>query len=382
MANTKNREPYSELIALCRTGHLFEVDEWYKSGKPTAPPTPYRRLTPICVAIEQGFHSLVEVLLRHGASPSGRPLQDAVFMGRADIVELLFQYGADVHSVEFVDAVLSHEPGIVRTFIEHGADLVTDYPMAEGLKYIRRPMLGTYKEYLQKIPDLKFQANVALRHACGEGKMRVVCLLLWLGADPRAKVPEHYDESEEFWNTPLREATYYGHLDVVKKIGVDPARDNLEELLRAACSSQDEEMIRYVMKFGTKPSSVDEYGESAFNELIWYLQWGVNRCFPGAGWDREHCAIRCIKTFVATGGKWNPDETSREIAHLRKCFYRMSPSTILELLAYFKDHEFCSDDTIIRVVNTQKLRDHLSSEPSLRALRRRIPFFNKWAKDR
>lgn len=136
MATTSYQELYDELIALCRAGHLSELDGWFKSGKPTAPPTPRRRLTPIGVAIEQGFYSLVKVLLRHGVSPNGRPLRDAVFMGRADIVELLFKFGADVHSVGFVDAVLSHEPGIVRMFVEYGADLVTGYPIAEGLNEI------------------------------------------------------------------------------------------------------------------------------------------------------------------------------------------------------------------------------------------------------
>src|SRR5689334_18239385 len=118
VALVKDDDPYRELIAHCRAGRLFEVDDWYKAGKPTQPPTPHRRLTPLGVAVERGFHSLIEVLLRHGVKPTGRDLSDAVSRGRVDIVDLLFRNGANPNSVWFENVVHTYDPEIIRMFIE------------------------------------------------------------------------------------------------------------------------------------------------------------------------------------------------------------------------------------------------------------------------
>ena len=56
-----------ELIRLCETGRLYEVEAWIRAGKSLAVPKEVRK-TPLTVAISTGFHSLVELLLRHEAS--------------------------------------------------------------------------------------------------------------------------------------------------------------------------------------------------------------------------------------------------------------------------------------------------------------------------
>jgi hypothetical protein len=57
-----------ELSGLCRDGKLFAVDAWFKSGgQPDLSPK-HRRNWAMGTAIERGFHSLVEVLLKNGFS--------------------------------------------------------------------------------------------------------------------------------------------------------------------------------------------------------------------------------------------------------------------------------------------------------------------------
>jgi hypothetical protein len=73
------------LIKLCKAGRLFEVQDWIKSGDPinlALPPEKGRhRKTPLEVAIESGFHSLVQVLLEAGADvdyPTHSPVAHAL----------------------------------------------------------------------------------------------------------------------------------------------------------------------------------------------------------------------------------------------------------------------------------------------------------------
>ena len=53
-----------ELIRLCESGRLYEVEAWLAAGRSLTTPKEVRK-TPLRVAISTGFHSLVELLLRH-----------------------------------------------------------------------------------------------------------------------------------------------------------------------------------------------------------------------------------------------------------------------------------------------------------------------------
>ncbi len=60
------------LIDMCRKGRLFAVQEWIAERKPVNPPPFPRRSNharaPLDIAVESGFHSLIEVLLKGGAT--------------------------------------------------------------------------------------------------------------------------------------------------------------------------------------------------------------------------------------------------------------------------------------------------------------------------
>ncbi len=65
---TANYEDLLPLIDLIKTGRLNEVEKWIADGKPLdlaeQPAKGARKKTPLQYAIDTGFHSLVETLLR------------------------------------------------------------------------------------------------------------------------------------------------------------------------------------------------------------------------------------------------------------------------------------------------------------------------------
>ena len=58
-----------ELLRLCRGGRLYDVEKWIAAGKSLALP-PGTRSTPLGIAINNGFHSLAELLARHARVPA------------------------------------------------------------------------------------------------------------------------------------------------------------------------------------------------------------------------------------------------------------------------------------------------------------------------
>jgi hypothetical protein len=120
-------------------------------------------------------------------------------------------------------------------------------------------------ECKQRFPDLadalQEQADRALRKFAYEGDLKWVSLLTWAGGDPRSRGIRLGDENfgteedrAEIETTALMEACYQKNLDVLKKLKLDPKRDNLSELLACASTLSRTEIIKYLLGLGAQPN--------------------------------------------------------------------------------------------------------------------------------
>ena len=110
-------EDTKELVSLCRTGRLYEIERWIAAGKPLDVPAKYGSL--LQVAVQTGFHSLIELIAKHENNQSSKnaALADAVSLHRLDFIQLLVENGAEVKSVPFADVLLEWNPHIFRFFL-------------------------------------------------------------------------------------------------------------------------------------------------------------------------------------------------------------------------------------------------------------------------
>lgn len=361
-------DPIRELCRLCRVGKLFAVEDWCRAGKPIQPSVFHHAYWPVGIAIEKGFHSLLEVFLRNGAPPDARTLWSAVRWRRREMVELLFSYGADAKAISFHHVMAIGDPEVIKLFVDHGADLVTDFPLAAGLIRSPRGLLRLCKELLPSRPELMLQLNMALRQFSENGNMRGVSLMLWLGADPRAKVPTERGEEESLWETSLHSVNVYGRLEIVKKFGFDPARDDLQGAFQSACLSCDLPLIRYFLGMGADPNHADQEGHTALGRLIWHLDWKIDFGSKGD-------AVRTLEELMSSGVRWT-SPSKDELSRLRRFLGKLSFYKAYDLIKKIKHTGFCSDETLIQVLNTPAMRRHL--QPRIQALAKVLPYFDRW----
>ena len=91
------------LLRMCKTGRLFDVQNWIAAGNSLCVPADVKTI-PLEVALDTGFHSLVELLVRNESSQDlkNRALRRAVSLKRLDFIDLLASHGAEIKSVAFI----------------------------------------------------------------------------------------------------------------------------------------------------------------------------------------------------------------------------------------------------------------------------------------
>lgn len=351
--------PEKEFCRLCREGRLFEAETWLKTGKPADYKHKNVLCTPLGIAIANNFHSLVEVLLINGLKPSVKHFCLAVRRGRTGMVELMLKNGADLRWLDFRQVVQWTNPKLIQLFIEHGADTQTGYPIAEALKRAPKPIIGIYKTYIDRFPEWKFQADIALRHFCEENSLRGVSLLLWLKANPRAEVPLSDGDEVETWTSGLRQACASGYFQVVKKIGPNRTEDDLNDLLRAAGIGLSVELINYLVDRGADPKIRTKDGAGVLKEALWALEWrlGFEHHWSEKHWPvdgKSGNALEVLKRLVELGVKLEPME-KYEVQILGKCFQKMQGTDLLEFVHFLAKHEFTDRETMIKILKNPKV---------------------------
>ena len=139
-----------------------------------------------------------------------------------------------------------------------------------------RPLLGFVKRHRIEDPKIQRELNIALGYQVKEGNERGVNLLLWAGANPHSPAPilevgmsededtENPEDGSRGWSA-IERAASEGHLDIMKRLGPDPIRDNFDDLYRYA---KDASIIMFLSNIRARPqSSHRSSGDSEYFSL-------------------------------------------------------------------------------------------------------------------
>jgi ankyrin repeat protein len=362
-------EDSKALIALCRAGRLYEVEHWIQAGRSISLAPQFKK-GPLQLAIELGFHSLIELLVRNEKSQTikNQSLQYAVARRRLDLVQLLVSNGADVLSIPLVDVLLTWEPALIRFFLDNGADVLTGAPFATAFGEKIRTALRPFVEYKKTHPEhaaaLQEQSNRALRHFCYEGDLKWISLLLWAGANPRTRGPtldDRWVDDPECHTTALHEACSKGNLEVLKKLKPDPALDDLAGLLASAAASK--ELIAYLLSLGASPNDKPNGGSSGLDHLFWHLGFARFDVFTNdriATRSDVRETFECIRQLAEHGAIWRPEDR-HSLNSVRQVLYKCEPQVTVDVVKLLASNKGCEEETLEQLLNAPRMKQHLST---------------------
>jgi len=378
-------EDAEQLLRLCREGRLFELQAWVAAGRSLSVPAHYRQ-TPIRVALNTGFHSLIEFLLQHEENQSAKDdvLKQSCWSGQRSVMQLALSHGASIGGVAFQNVIETWDRGIAQVFLEHGADPVTNAPFARAFKSRVKAALGIFLDCKRARPDLadglQLQADMALRQSCQDDDLKWVSLLMWLGANPRAKgvttddldTPDALDDPE-YQQSALQIACHSKEPKILKRLKPDPAVDDLRELMAAAASLiTTPETIAYLVSLGADVNDKPDGGSTVletclrnfgWRESVWEASYPYRHSIVPA--SRLGKSLDALRFLLEKGARWTPDD--RVITDTRRALYRVDGEAVAAVVELLRKHDACDDNILTALVRTEKMRNMLAD-----AERRRV----------
>lgn len=355
-------EDLRPLHDLCRAGHLYEVEQWIADGKPLqiepdVLPKGTKPKTALQIALETGQHSLASLLLKSGYRldlERYRPLDKALAARRWDLVDLLVASGLDLKSADQYTVLETYNVELYDRLWMAGYDLTADHVMASVLGYgtSNRPLLGFVKRHRTEDPRLQQELNIALGCHVRRRNERGIALCLWAGADPHAPAPSleihrsddpDPDDADRFIGfSAIEEAAIAGDVEVLKRLGADPARDDWDDLYRHARYSST---VAYLAKV-RPPKDLTSIISS---QVLW-----VGNRFPGLAGR----GTSTVEEILSTGVRWEETDPE-ELARIRRSLLELNDYDLRRIVTRLKRPETCAPQTFAELTRTAKIQARL-----------------------
>jgi hypothetical protein len=360
-------EELRALHQMCREGRVYEVERWATEGKPLqlapeAVAKGTRPKTALRMALESGQHSLAVLLLRSGYRldlERYEPLDLALRTRRWDLFDLLLDWGADLKSADVYTVLETYNVDLYERFRAAGYDLTVDHAVASVLGHStsNRPLLGFVKRYRSDDPKLQQELNIALGYHVRKGNEKGVSLCLWAGADAHAPAPsleigtseddgEPEDDEDRFigWSA-VAEATLAGHLEILKRLGPNPARDDFDLLYQWA---RDESTVAFLTTMQA-PRDLTRIVSSHVSSL-------ALRC-PGT-WYRSTGTVEAI---LKCGVRWEETDP-KKLSYVRRSLLKISDEYGLKrIVSLLARPELCAPETYHELFRTVPAQERLLS---------------------
>jgi hypothetical protein len=314
--------------------------------------------SPMGIAIAKGLYDVALLLLCNGyrldldSDQFSTPLDQALQNRAWDLVELLLEWGADPRTVDPENVFHTYRSDLIERFWNAGLDFVKDHAFAWYLSEhsSNRPLYGWAKRH-RADPAIARDLNMALLRAVDKKQEKVVHLLLWAGADRRARVPNlewmhHWDGddqdecSEDDCHSAIEMAASFDRGAMLPVLKPDPARDDFAPLYASADSV---DVLKYLVSI--HPPS--DWTRAIVHNLL-RLDWPFG----------NHEPKECLDYIASQGGRLG--RVSREqCADIRRCLLKINNNDLGRLLQWMGDPECCEPATYIELTRTPSMKKRI-----------------------
>jgi hypothetical protein len=339
-ARSAIHDKLKDLMRLVQAGKLFAVQDWIKSGKPLRLAVGNQpKTSALYAAVESGFHSLVEELLRSGGW-SVQELSAALELARStrrfDLAELLDQRGARSKPMDFETSCDKLDLFMMERQLRAGANPNDGNVFAQALDSKKaRPLLGFYRQFHAEFPALDDQAALALAEAVKNQQVRWTALLAWAGADPFRPVPNDlsgiFPVDAEDCTTAAREAAWLKNPEILKVLHLKPTPAQALDLLSSITYRHDVKLFQNLLSVIPREliNDTPRASSAALESLV--SQCPHNNFITNAPDEKATAEnLQCLELLLDAGARWDP--APEGLRYVRRDLMRHEPRYIVQLL--------------------------------------------------
>jgi hypothetical protein len=327
-------------MRLVQAGKLFAVQDWIKSGKQLRLVDSNQPKTSVLyAAVESGFHSMVEELLRAGGwsvSELSAALDLARSTRRFDLAELLSQRGARPKPLDFEASCDKLDLFMMERHLRAGTNPNDGNVFAQILDSKKaRPLLGFYRQFRAEFPALEDQTALALAEAVKNNQLRWTALLAWAGADPFRQVPnnlyEPFSVDPDNCTTAAGEAVWRNRPDILKALNLKPTPTQALELLSHVIYLKDTKLVQNFL--GLIPRDKINHTPRASSAALECLvsRSSHHNIFTDSRNEEEEVEnLKRLELLLDAGACWNP--APEELRYVRRNLLDHDNRYIVQLL--------------------------------------------------
>jgi hypothetical protein len=164
---------------------------------------------------------------------------------------------------------------------------------------------------------------------------------------------------DELMGSALEEAVSSGKVEVVKKIGIDPTRDDPSSLLAQCWLCEQPSLVEMLLDAGADPNR-GEGEHHPMRSLMRGFEWTLDPIF---GHRSPEGALQCVLIAGRRGGRWCPDN-GYDRTSLRRSLAKAEPHRAISYLNQMIDAGVFTREVFRELMNTPRMRELLATSAS------------------
>lgn len=366
------------LKTFCKVGRLFDAERLLKEAG-TARLRKTRKWTPLFVAVDRGFHSLVELLMRydHAQWDLEKAYERARRSRRSDLAALIL--GAPWWSapIDPVEVLGTGDVALARKLHEAGADFKTGDVILRGAMRNAKGTLEIVEHLGLSSKEVENQLYSAMVTHANLGHVPSVIRFLRGGFDPHRIVP-YLDERGRLSGeeSTVSIAMFTGKAGFFAALKPSPDKDDAAELIGRAVFLGDDKMLEALLEAGFPLNCKANGGSPALDELLCgrtlknhvpYSGHGSGHDSPSFSRVNAEAFLQAVESFLQRGARWVPDGTDRnEVRMIRDTLLALGDIHLARLFEMLDGHGAARREHLKALLAASRIK------PLARAVRERL----------
>ena len=336
------------LKAYCKVGKLFDAERLL-SEVGTARLRKTRKWTPLFTAVDRGFHSLVELLLRydHAQWDLEKAHAGAQRRRRSDLSALILSSPWWSAPLDPVEVLATGDLALARKLHEAGIDFTAADNILQGAMRNAKGTLDIVAHLGIRSGSVDDQLYSAMVTHADQGHVASVIRFLRTGFDPHKVVP-YLDTRGRLSgaDSTVSIAMFSGKPGFLASLKPSPHKDDAVALIGSAVYLGDDKMLGVLLEAGFTLNCKANGGSPALDEILCgrtknhhvpYPQYG---CHEPPRYSRAvaDAFLRTVESFLLKGTRWVPDQDRNEVRMVRDTLLALGDDHVARLFTMLDEY--------------------------------------------